>query len=364
MNGRWLRTVVTLTLGSSVALTLASLAGCGEAATWGVLGVETCNGIDDDSNGTVDLEPSGAALKVDCSNRCGTGIMECVDGAWGSCSAPQPTEERCNGVDDNCDGVVDDGCDCVHGESRPCSSGLWGDCNDGVQVCDSGTWSECIAEGDPDTAPERCDLSENPDGDADVDVDGDGDGVDCLNDARRPCITGERGSDAYDGWQSCSAGEWSECNASEGFPEELCDGRDNDGDGEIDEMIECPFDVEIHEGHAYLFYADAATWHDALDVCKMLGYSLASVDDAEEDDFIRGSTLTRVFGYWWVGLNDLEEEGVFVWAGSGEPTTYTNWYDTEPNNAGSGEQCVVTCYAGGWADFGCDALFPFVCEAE
>jgi hypothetical protein len=67
---------------------------------------EICNGIDDDCNGIVDDgQPStscgvGACLKTVSS--CGdAGVVACVPGP--------PMTELCNGLDDDCDGVVDNG---------------------------------------------------------------------------------------------------------------------------------------------------------------------------------------------------------------------------------------------------------------
>ena len=66
------------------------LSGClGEGITMGQR-PETCNRVDDDSDGTVDLDLNGFPLLRDCSNVCGDGVEECVDGAWAYCSAPQP----------------------------------------------------------------------------------------------------------------------------------------------------------------------------------------------------------------------------------------------------------------------------------
>ena len=47
-----------------------------------------------------------------CSTDCGKGQSQCVLGSWLSCDAKEPTEEECNGIDDNCDGLVDTHEDC------------------------------------------------------------------------------------------------------------------------------------------------------------------------------------------------------------------------------------------------------------
>jgi hypothetical protein len=50
--------------------------------------------------------------------------------------------ERCNGVDDNCDGQTDEGCACVEGEQRICGSDE-GICETGTQTCVDGAWGSC-----------------------------------------------------------------------------------------------------------------------------------------------------------------------------------------------------------------------------
>jgi hypothetical protein len=73
---------------------------------------ETCNGVDDDCDGLVDEDFSCAqGAVVACTTSCGTqGAMVCSE----SCALPDATEcvpplEVCNGVDDDCDGYVDEG---------------------------------------------------------------------------------------------------------------------------------------------------------------------------------------------------------------------------------------------------------------
>jgi hypothetical protein len=64
-------------------------------------------------------------------------------------------EDDCStsGVDDDCDGEPEDGCTCVPGETRACSDRL-GVCASGSEICEGRYWGEC------DTVPElfeRCD---------------------------------------------------------------------------------------------------------------------------------------------------------------------------------------------------------------
>ena len=47
-----------------------------------------------------------------------------------------------------------------------------------------------------------------------------------------------------------------------------------------------------------------------------------------------------IWGQTWLGINDIESEGDWVWE-TGDPVEYTNWCGGEPNNWGWGENCVV-----------------------
>ena len=76
------------------------------------------------------------------------------------------------------------------------------------------------------------------------------------------------------------------------------------------------------------------------------------------------SKTILILGHAWVGLNDIDQEGMFVWT-DGSPNTYTRFDANQPDNRAGNEHCVLMKYQdGNFMDRPCTRNQPFICEVN
>ena len=67
----------------------------------------------------------------------------------------------------------------------------------------------------------------------------------------------------------------------------------------------------------------------------------------------------------WIGCNDINEEGRFVWIHNNQSLTFSNWTPHEPNNY-RGEDCCIMgwFYTSEWNDIKCSGAYgdTFICK--
>jgi hypothetical protein len=167
-------------------------------------GVEVCDGIDNDCDGEVDnIAPENCSL-TNVFGSC-LGHKSC-DEAVLTCEALAPSKETCDGLDNDCDGEVD--------EDFPDSD------KDGT--------ADCMEEGDVDddgveNGEDNCVTDWNP---SQLDSDDDGQGNACDTDDDNDGDPDDHDCDPLD------PDIYSEA-------PEICDDKDNDCDGAVDEDGAC-----------------------------------------------------------------------------------------------------------------------------
>jgi len=294
---------------------------------------EICDGIDNNNNGLID---EGLTYTVyqdsDGDGFGGTVSQEVCEDVEGYVSNQQDCDdsdsmvypnavEHCNNIDDDCNAIIDD---------NPIDPLSWYYDGDGDGVGSGSATSSCMP-------PTQYVAS---DGDCD-----------------------DSNSDIYPG------------------ANEICDGFDNDCDGDIDGNANCPCDMETYNQHSYLFCKTVKNWHDAHDFCEAYGsYQLISIDDSAEQSWLWGKVVVHsAFHWWWIGYHNqnasASQEPAGAWEWLEGSSSYTNWYPyypyVQPDNGDNNEDCAhIDPSHGHWNDLDCNRTdwygnyLYFVCESN
>ena len=215
--------------------------------------VESCDGDDDDCDGTVDEAIAAESCSVPGQKgACEAGTSSCdLEKKLIVCvQAVEAKAEECNAIDDDCDGMTDemtdracypagvDGCTYDEAQDRFSCKGL---CATGMQTCVDGKPSACMSPVTP--ADETC----TPGGmrTADEDCDGDTDEVCNCNDGDVfPCYDGPAetlmaGGACMSGTQTCSGTTLGACVGQRMPMDESCanEAVDDDCDGSPDDVL-------------------------------------------------------------------------------------------------------------------------------
>jgi hypothetical protein len=122
----------------------------------------------------------------------------------------------------------------------------------------------------------------------------------------------------------------------------------------------CPdgYTISLFNSRCYKREVNASNWYDAQLECQSQGATLATITSLTLNTILHDSFGGDIYRLW-IGLNDIESEGVYVWD-SGDNSSFRNWDDGQPDSSGGNEDCVVLWFAGGWNDAQCTTVSEYI----
>ncbi|XP_059176594.1 CD209 antigen-like [Physella acuta] len=105
----------------------------------------------------------------------------------------------------------------------------------------------------------------------------------------------------------------------------------------------------------YYLYMKAKTWHDAQEICSIIGSNLVILNSEKEIDFLNSRGIT----YVWIGLHRLTFNNPWTWVDM-TALNIRRWDLDQPGN--DGENCCLAHSFDKWHDYSCSREFKFLCE--
>ncbi|XP_035668228.1 A disintegrin and metalloproteinase with thrombospondin motifs adt-1-like isoform X1 [Branchiostoma floridae] len=366
----------------------------------------TC-GVGEQTRDRTCTNPAPANGGADCdgltqeTQACNTGVLCPVDGGWtdwGSwsacsvtCGVGEQTRDRTCTDPEPANGGAD--CDGLAQETQACDTGV--SCLvivDGGWT-DWGSWSACsVTCGVGEQTRDRtCTNPEPANGGADCDG---------LAQETQACDTGvscpvDGGWTDWGSWSACSM----TCEVGEQTRDRTCTnpapahgGADCDGLAQetqaCDTGVSCPVlptrdcsDVYPHLRPAgnfgryqnkYCFWSSAwrnrrLNYTKAQQECESNGGTLAMIKDASVQAFINNLLKTssgRTQRNYWIGLDDLNREGVFEWNDGTKLGSYRRFKSKRPHKI---RDCVAlwrTAKLSRWFPLKCKIHLPYICQMD
>uniref|UniRef100_A0A3Q2QM05 Collectin-11 n=1 Tax=Fundulus heteroclitus TaxID=8078 RepID=A0A3Q2QM05_FUNHE len=122
--------------------------------------------------------------------------------------------------------------------------------------------------------------------------------------------------------------------------------------------------IKETDSKVYLLVKEEKRYADAEAHCQARGGHLAMPKDDGANGALAGYITAAGLSRVYIGLHDLDREGVFNYVDRSPMTTFSKWRKGEPNNAYDDEDCTEMLASGEWTDVACHPTMFFICEFD
>ncbi|XP_034473564.1 C-type lectin domain family 4 member K-like isoform X2 [Drosophila innubila] len=119
---------------------------------------------------------------------------------------------------------------------------------------------------------------------------------------------------------------------------------------------------KIGSKYYYIERTERVNWFVAAHKCLQFGGHLASIQSSSEVSEL--NTHLQSYSDYWIDINDLGSEGLYISATTGRKASKLYWNTNEPNNLNNNEHCVIHNKNYQMNDDNCNNTKLFICKSE
>uniref|UniRef100_A0AC35TSL1 C-type lectin domain-containing protein n=1 Tax=Rhabditophanes sp. KR3021 TaxID=114890 RepID=A0AC35TSL1_9BILA len=116
--------------------------------------------------------------------------------------------------------------------------------------------------------------------------------------------------------------------------------------------------TNLFNGYEYIYVDEKADWYSAQSNCVVWGGNLVSIHSEQENEFVRRLNKNVI----WSGLNDIQNESVWVYSDGTSARAFFNWKLNQPDNSEFNENCVEIDNFGKMSDIFCFMSRNYICK--
>ncbi|KAL4220788.1 hypothetical protein ACF0H5_019056 [Mactra antiquata] len=130
-------------------------------------------------------------------------------------------------------------------------------------------------------------------------------------------------------------------------------------------MEKCPDGWTRFKDSCYFYgYEQSLNFIEATHYCQLHHAHLVTIENSVENAFVIDYLKKIKAGFTWIGLSDMDIEGVWRWYSNDMIAQFTDWAPGQPGSENGEQDCGVIVTDHKWHDGTCNDTYHPFCEKE